>query len=148
MAKCAFFGHAHFNFDSVAEKLKNIIIDLIENNGVTEFYCGTHGNFDRLCTYTVTELKNKYPQIKLIKVLSYMPREGDISDNNYDGSIYLIERKLPQRFAISETNKLLADYVDYVVAGLYSHSGGAYNACSYALKRKKDVIILFAGYEF
>ena len=153
MKSCAFFGHSKMNLQPYREKLLNIIIDLIENSGVTQFYSGFRGNFDGYCCNLIYELKHIYPQIKMTLVLSYIPEQKKDSDYNFslpkcfDDSVYLLERKVPKRLAIIETNKCLVDLVDFVVAGVMLHCGGAYMACEYAYKRKKPIINIIDGWE-
>lgn len=38
------------------DKLLQIILDLIENKGVTQFYSGFRGDFDRYCSYLISEI--------------------------------------------------------------------------------------------
>ncbi len=63
------------NLQPYREKLLNIIIDLIENSGVTQFYSGFRGNYDEYCCNLIYELKHLYPQIKMTLVLSYIPEQ-------------------------------------------------------------------------
>lgn len=153
MKSCAFFGHRYIDVNQYEEKLRQIIIDLIENKDVTQFYSGYRGDFDVWCSYLVHELKNKYPQIKNTMVLSYIPQNKDNCENVFtlpkcfDDSVYLLERNVPKRLAIIETNKCLVDIVDYIVAGVITHCGGAYMACEYAYKRKKPIISMIDGWE-
>lgn len=135
------------------DKLLHIIIDLIENKGVTQFYSGFRGDFDVYCSCLIHELKVSYPQIKNTMVLSYIPEAPDEPEyafklpKCFDDSIYLLERKVPKRLAIIETNKCLVDMVDFVVAGVMTHFGGAYMACEYAFKRKRSIISVIDGWE-
>lgn len=58
MKICTFAGHAQLYGDnSIREKLKKEIINLIENQEVTTFYNGGKGQFDCLCADCVKELK-------------------------------------------------------------------------------------------
>lgn len=59
----------------------------------------------------------------------------------------MLERKVPERLAIIETNKCLVDKVDFIVVGVITHGGGAYAACEYAHKRKKPIISVIDGWE-
>lgn len=154
MASCAFFGHRNMRVEQFREKLLSIIIDLIENKGVTQFYSGHRGDFDIYCSSLINGLKVRYPHIINTMVLSYIPKcsphsEGDAFSlpKYYDDSVYLLERSTPKRLAIIETNKLLVDKVDYIVAGVTTHFGGAFIACEYALKRKKQVISVIDGWK-
>ncbi len=145
MKSCAFFGHRNINVEQYREKLLKTLVDMIENMGVTHFYSGYRGDFDRFCSNTVYELKAKYPHIKNTMVLSYIPGKEFILPKCFDDSVYLLERKVPKRLAIIETNKHLVDKVDFIVAWVVLHGGGAYTAFNYARKRKKSIISLIDG---
>lgn len=153
MKSCAFFGHRDINAEQYREKLLRIIIDLIENDGVTQFYSGFRGNFDKFCSSLIYELKDSYPHIKNTMVLSYIPETPAELDYKFelpkyfDDSVYLLERSVPKRFAIIETNKCLVDKVDFIVAGVMTHYGGAYTALEYAYKRKKPIINVIDDWE-
>ena len=47
---CTFFGH-HNVSDDVEQKIASVLIDLIENKGVTDFYVGNQGRFLRQLFY-------------------------------------------------------------------------------------------------
>ena len=147
MKSCAFFGHRNMNVEQYREKLLQIITDLIENKGVAQFYSGFRGAFDRFCSSLIHELQVRYPQIKNTMVLSYIPDRELILPDCFGDSIYLLERRVPKQLAIIETNKCLVDKVDYIVAGVIIHGGGAYAACEYAYKRKKSIISVIDGWE-
>ncbi len=149
MKSCAFFGHRNMNVKQYREKLFGTLKDLIEDKGVTQFYSGFRGDFDVYCSYLVYELKDNYPQIKNSMVLSYIPekKEDFCLPKCFDDSVYLLERSVPKRLAIIETNKCLVDMVDFIVAGVITHCGGAYMACEYAYKRKKPIISVIDGWE-
>lgn len=68
-----FFGHHDYSYCNQQENLTQIIVDLIENYGVTDFYCGFRGNFYELCSTIISKLKLNYKNIKLSMVLSYHP---------------------------------------------------------------------------
>ena len=128
------------------DKLLRIVVDLIENKGVTQFYSGYRGKFDVFCSSLIYRLKERYPQIKNTMVLSYLPAKFNTPDNAFtvpqyfDDSVYLLERRVPQQLAIVETNKRLVDTADYIVAGIIVRAGGAYTACEYARKRNKIIV--------
>lgn len=143
MAACAFFGHRSMNVEPYREKLVQAISDLIENKNVVQFYSGYRGDFDIYCSNLVYSLKEHYPYIKNTMVLSYIPVTSNYPfelPKCFDDSMYLLERSVPKRLAILETNKCLVDIVDFIISGIFLHSGGAYNACEYALKKQKPII--------
>lgn len=64
--KCSFFGHRNIEItDELKQKLKVVVEDLIIKNNVYNFLFGS-SNFDSLCRLVVTELKEKYENIKRI----------------------------------------------------------------------------------
>lgn len=140
MSSCAFFGHRCFNYAPYREQLKSIIVDLIENHGVTQFYNGCRGSFDNICIDIISELKKRYPHIKLIMVLSYHPDKEFYISERFDGSVYLLEKSVPPKFAISHTNRRLVELVDYIVAGVFLSCGGAYNAYKRAKTLNKKIL--------
>ncbi len=61
-----FIGHRKINDTlQLRERLQSILLDLVKN-GTTNFIFGDHSAFDSLCYELVTELKEKYPEIKRI----------------------------------------------------------------------------------
>ena len=142
MKACAFFGHRDWGIEEGKEEIRNSIVHLIENYEVAQFYSGGRGNFDNLCSQIVYELKKEYPYIKNTLVLSYIPKKKHEYGlpERYDDSVYLLEERVPPRFAIVKTNEKIIDKVDYVIVGVQKSWGGAYRAREYAKKRKKTIL--------
>lgn len=64
---CSFFGHRKVEITkSLKQKVKDVIEDLIINHNVLTFLFGSRSDFNYLCHLIVTELKEKYPNIKRI----------------------------------------------------------------------------------
>lgn len=64
---CSFFGHRTIKITKeLKEKVKKVIEDLIVNHNVLTFLFGSRSDFDYLCHLVVTELKEKYPNIKRV----------------------------------------------------------------------------------
>ena len=145
MSSCAFFGHRSFDYEPYRGKIKERIVDLIENRGVTTFYSGGRGSFDGTCARIVGELKTKYPHIKNVLVLSYIPSKDFVLGNHFDESVYLLEKRVPLKFSISHTNRKLVETVDYVVSGVVRVYGGAKKACDYAEHLCKTVFYVVDG---
>ena len=66
MKKCCFTGHRNVDLsENLINITTNIIIRLIEEKGVTEYYGGGAIGWDMLCERIILMLKQKYPFIHL-----------------------------------------------------------------------------------
>lgn len=135
---CTFFGHRDCP-ETIKPKIRTAVIDLIENHGVTMFYVGNQGNFDRLVRSVLKEVTTVYPEVGYAVVLAYMPsakkRAEDFSDTLLPDGI----EKVPKRFAIPWRNKWMIEHADYVVTYVTRLFGGA--AQFSALAKSKGKII-------
>ena len=139
MLSCAFFGHRDLDYYPYWKKIEEIIVELIES-GVTVFYHGNRGRFEATCTAVLIELREKYPHIKHVLVLSYLPDNNFVLPFCFDYAIHLQDINAPKRFAISYTNRKLIESVDYVVVAACRNHGGAKAASDYAKKMFRPVI--------
>ena len=102
---CTFFGHRDCP-GLIQPKLREVLIDLIENHGVDLFYVGRQGAFDRLVHAALKELASVYPHIRYTVVLERMPSTPMVNIADYADTLLPegIEHVHP-RFAISWRNK-------------------------------------------
>lgn len=142
MKSCSFFGSSSWSYMQYEMRLRSIITELIENYNVMQFYSGGRGDFDDFSSSIVGELRTQYPFIKNTLVLSYIPKEDFILHNKYTDSVYLLERRVPPRYAILETNKAIIDRSDFVVTAARFSFRGAQKAKEYAERKGKKVIEL------
>ena len=136
---CAFFGHRDMDYSASEEKIKDIV-EKLTAEGVLNFINGNRGNFDRLCAKVVGDLRRTDPRVRLTLALSYMPKEGDVLPRYFDDSVYVLERRVPPRYAIMETNKKIVQMADVIVSGVVFSFGGAYQAICYAQHLQKTII--------
>ena len=144
MAVCTFFGHRFAPLTEAERiKLNSLIVDLIQNHSVTEFWLGAKGEFDSICSSTLSKIKRDYPDIKLCLVLSYLPtnkEDYEWKERFYDHVFLPEEVEVgPQRFAISRRNRWMASNCDYMICYVKNDYGGAYEAMKIALAHKKEV---------
>lgn len=141
----AFAGHRfEWHCKGVKEKIIPTLEDLI-NKGYTIFYDGAYGAFDNICSRAVLELKHKYPQIKLIKILSYYHHEKEKYElpSCYDGSIYPDIEECHYKQVITKRNEWIVDNCDVLVCHIENtFRSGAYNTVKYARKINKPVIYI------
>ena len=70
MKTCSFFGHRDTaQTAELKEKITKIVEDLIVNENVDTFLFGSRSKFDELCHYVVTELQEKYHNIRRMAYL-------------------------------------------------------------------------------
>lgn len=143
---CTFAGHSKiYGDDTIKERLKKEIKNLIENCGVNTFYNGGKGQFDLLCAECANELKNDYPFIKSYLILAYMPGKKNQFDadfyKNFDDTLYPEIEKVPPKFAIIKRNEWMVDKSDFLISYVEHNWGGAYRTLEYAAKRHRIRII-------
>ena len=142
MASCTFFGHRDCPSD-IRDKLRETLIDLIENHGVDFFYIGNQGQFDAMARNIVRELKTVYPKIEYTVVLAYMPQGTSEYEDYSDTMLPEGIEQVPKRFAISWRNNWMLDHADYVVTYITHTWGGAAQFAEKAQRKGKAVYNLY-----
>ena len=137
MSACTFFGHRDCP-SSIRGVLTVEIERLIDEKGADTFYVGTHGNFDRMAYAVMKELQQRYSNIKVYRVLAYMPKpcDNDTADTIVPEGI---ENAHP-RYAIVHRNNWMIDHSDYVIDYVTRTFGGAYQSVERARKKGKITI--------
>lgn len=74
MKTCIFFGHRDAPV-TVKPRLMSCVESLIVEHGVTKFYVGNQGNFDRMAKSVLQTLQKKYAYIIYYIVLAYFPSQ-------------------------------------------------------------------------
>lgn len=160
-----FIGHRKINeTDELKEKIYNTVEDLIVNKAVTTFLFGSRSKFDSLCKKIVTELQEKYPNIKRV----YIRAESEHISQDYkeyllegcDDTYYPEKISGSDRAAYVERNKIMIDKSDYCIFYYdenylppkrknnrrelfdYQPKSGTKTAYNYALKKCNTVINL------
>lgn len=138
MKSCFLFGHADCP-DQVLPKLEQAIETAI-SNGVTDFYVGNRGAFDRLATTAVKRAKRKFPGVRLYLLLAYHPAERpqELSEG-FDGTYYPLEKTPPRRFAIVRANEAMLSQAEYVICYV-NHVGNTRKLFAVAQKRRELTI--------
>jgi len=139
MKTCIFFGHRDCP-DALMPLIRDAVAECIRM-GVTGFYVGNKGKFDRMVQHALFEAKKKYPHILCAVVLHKMPL----------GEKFLLPTLLPegvetvlQRFAISFCNTWMLKKANCVVTYVVHAWGGAAKFAELAKKQKKYILELGA----
>ena len=138
--KVCFFGHSDTPW-SVQPKLREVILDLIDNQGADEFYVGNHGNFDRMALSVLSEL-SETRAFRFYVVLAYLPAEKEKPRADHTILPDLIEKieNIPPRFAINYRNKFMVEAADIVVTYVQHSWGGAAKFKLLAEKKNRRII--------
>lgn len=142
---CVFFGHRDLT-SSLAVPLDCAIRHAILEHGITHFWYGGHGNFDRMAARAVVKHQPLFPDIRLELVRAYMPGKAEQNLPPYDPSIYPDGLEfVPQRFAISHRNRWMVQQCDLVICYVERSFGGVYEACRQAQRRDVPILNLAAA---
>lgn len=140
---CCFTGHRIIpsaDADAIKSRLRELLIELIEERGFTDFRAGGAIGFDSIAASEIIDLKAIYPQIKLHLVLPCKNQSKrfnksdkkmyDYSLNCADSIVYMQERYSAGVMHIR--NRALVDGSDLCIAYLTEHSGGTFYTVGYA----------------
>lgn len=143
MPVCTFFGHRDCP-ETIRDKLRKALVELIEAEGVDVFYVGNHGAFDAMVRRQLRELARCYPHIRYAVVLAYLPRkryvteEADLQDTMLPEGIEAV----PQKFAIVWRNKWMLCRSDFVVTYVTHTWGSAAQFAAMAARQNRRIIPL------
>ena len=150
---CCFFGHRKINeTEELKERLTEIIEKLIVDENVDTFLFGSKSRFNSLCQETVTEIKEKYPQIKRVYVRAEYPDINEHYKNylleNYEDTYYPEKILNSGRAAYVERNYEMIDKSRYCIVyydelnAPTTRKSGTKIALYYAIKQGKQIIVL------
>ena len=142
---CCGFGHRVLLID-IEKPLREVLEQLVKEQGVTKFYTGGMGEFDGLFTRTVRSMKRNDPRLRLILVIPYLTRqivtEKAWYESQYDKILIPAELDgVHPKAAITLRNRWMVDHSDFVVAALRRDYGGAADAVRFAESQGKTVIV-------
>ena len=144
MLSCTFFGHRDCPA-TIRPKLREVLVALIEHQGVAQFYVGRQGAFDALVRGVLDELAAEYPHIRYAVVLERLPGKQNGQHSGEGSSHTMLPEGLETvhpRWAIARRNAWMLDKADYVVAYVTHSWGGAAQFVAKAARQKKKVIHL------
>ena len=138
MKSCFFIGHRE-----ASEEIYPVLYAAVEQHiveyGVTEFFVGHYGRFDRLAALAVKEAKRFYPEVKLTLLLPYHPAQRHIpTPDGFDGTFYPSGMEsVPRKAAIIRANRYVVDHVDYLIAYAWHPASNARELVDYAKGHKR-----------
>lgn len=137
MRSCFMIGHREASVE-ILPALAEAVEQHITNYGVTEFFVGNYGGFDRIAAKAVIESKIRHPEVTLSMLLPYHPAERPVKlPPGFDGTFYPPGMEtVPRRLAILRANRYMADHVDYLIAYAWHPASNARELVEYARKNK------------
>ena len=143
---CTFFGHRiapSYLYTHIKQHAELLIV----NSEVDCFWVGGCGDFDRLASQAIRDLKIKYPNVSLYLILAYLPMQNaskiSYLKRLYDDLIYPEGLEfVPRRFAIVKRNYWMAENCDYAICYVSDFHGGAFKSMNYARHHHKNIINL------
>ena len=159
MKTCCFTGHRpqklgygenSIQCDELKNRLEELIIELIEKEGVTHFISGVALGVDTYAANIVLKLKSDYPMITLecaipceTQVVKWNERDRDIYYDLLSKSDK--ETLLQQKYTsdcMQKRNEYMVDNFDYVIAVWNGKPSGTGNTVKYARKNNKMVLLV------
>lgn len=139
---CFFIGHRDTP-DRVYPALEQAVEQLI-TQGVTEFYVGNHGSFDRMAARAVIAAKQRHLEVRLTMLLPYHPAEREVVlPAGFDGSLYPPGMEnVPRRFAIPRANRWMVEHCTHLVAYVIHPASNAGKVVEWGRIQGKRVVEL------
>ena len=135
---CFFIGHSDTS-EVIKPLLREVIEQHITEYGVTDFYVGHYGAFDRITAAVLCEMKTLYPKIKNYLILAYHPATRQVElPKGFENTLFFEgQEKSPPRYAIINLNKRAVREADYLIAFSRNITGGSHKLLLYAAAKEK-----------
>ncbi len=112
MKSCFMFGHGDCP-ESILPNLEAAIENCYKK-GVTDFYIGNRGQFDRLGIAALRKAKEKHPDICVYLLLAYHPAERPVDLwGGFDNSYYPPLENVPRPYAIVKVNQYMVNSCNF-----------------------------------
>ncbi len=151
---CFFTGHRIISNESrpaLRNRVKNLCVDLIKNNDVTDFITGGALGFDTLAAMVILDLKKEYPHIKLH--LYYPCTDQSLKWNTYDKKMWETIKLMADDYkyvsdmpyvtgCMQLRNKAMVDDSGYGIAYCTRNFGGTFSTIKYANEKNRKIAII------
>lgn len=108
------------------------------------FIVGHRGNFDQIATYSLIVVKQKYKQVKILKLIAYYdPIKRLYFPGEIDGSIYPEGLEtVPKPFAVVKANNIMVNSCDAVICYVLRKGSNTYKLLLKAQRRGIPIVNL------
>jgi len=143
---CCFAGHRKIYDSETKEKVLETIAALYKEKGVRRFLVGNYGDFDRICSFAVSEFKKKCNDVKLELVIPYLTKSINSNWNYFEryDNIFIpdIPINTPFKAKIIKTNEYMVNHSEFLISYINYTWGGAYTTYEYEKRKGVNVINL------
>ena len=123
--------------------LLQAIRDAVEQDGVTDFYVGDKGEFDRMVLNALRIIKAEYPEINYAVVLAYLRKDRQDPDIRPEETVFPEGiGEVPLKFRIDRRNRWMVGQADMVISYTCVSIGGARKFVELAERQKKKIVDL------
>ena len=132
-----FIGHREAPESNYLELVGTV--EQLIGQGVTDFYVGHYGNFDRLAARVVIAAKQQHSEVRLTMLLPYHPAEREVVlPSGFDGSLYPPGmEKVPRRFAIPYANRWMVEHCTHLISYVTHPASNAEKVVKWGRKLEK-----------
>lgn len=139
---CFFIGH----HDAGSELLPLLAAEVerhIMEYGVTEFYVGHYGSFDRMAAHVLIEAKKRHPEIRLQLLTPYHPYDRQVEvPVGFNGTFYPPGMEsIPRQYAISRANRYMIQNSTHLIAYMRFTASNTRKFVEYAQAREQKGFI-------
>ncbi len=135
MKNCFLFGQEDAP-ESILPKLEAALERYRRQLGVTRFYVGEDGDFDRMAAAAVIRLRERYGDVELYLVTSVHPSErSGPPAPGFDGLLYPPLENVPRRYAQERANCYMVDTCHVILCYAPEKAGKEQNLLAYAVHR-------------
>ncbi len=142
----SFIGHRRVeNSREIAERLREIIINLLRTKDFVEFQVGRNGDFDILVASCIKQMQDLYghENSAMTLVLPYPLANMEYYEEYYDSIVIPEEAELAHpKGAITKRNRWMVEHSDVLIAYVRREYGGAAMCLNMAEKMKIEIIRL------
>ena len=133
---CALFGNRDCPYLK-EEALEDLICNLIQKRGVTCFYVGNHGEFDRRAALALKKVSKQFDWVRYYVVLAYYPTDSHLAKDHPTILADGVET-VPPKFRIIYRNKWMIQQAQVVACYLHDITGNTRNLAEYAQRKRKN----------
>ena len=144
MKACFFLGHCKVNYRQYKEQIKVAIFNMIEMDGVNQFYTTGLKGFDEVCAELVDEVR-KEQGFEIRNTLVCLHRRDMQKElpKHYDDCVYLLKKRVPHRRLLAKVRREIIKRSEVIYTGLlFPYLDGLAEALRYAKTQKKSFDML------